>query len=575
MAKPAKDNMAHNSSTENRNGGKIDMTVASKIDMANQCKEQEWQVVNRKKKGKGIMEDGVQPLKDQDEYVVAEQASPFTQLGKGINVKKTKECVQDVHRIHHIEQGVEQNANIIGNASEPSNDQLSQMGDDDHIDIVSAMVVYQDQHISSNVELQSSEVPLPEEIEQKISSYGSDFVCENDGDHLDARAVYLHFKTIYKDDAIIFQAMDEAADAAKQAQKEDTGSPVEESDGRPFPSSEKTLSTQKRVSPFKAVSPKEKRSQHCLGNHDGQELMNLSDKCDPRFAEGITAFIIFVKQHKPWRTMHKCPCRRCRLHHEMFSLDEIQTHLFRYGIMQDYTTWTLHGEVDADASSSLYMTQRQHYVMEKSCGTNEASGSYYMDPTLEMLNDAFPFAESHEEDVENDNMGKEAYDKYQRLLAEAHTPIYTGSDKTVLGTILSAMKVKVDNGWSDKSFNDHLRITQDLLPTPNNYPGSYSEVKRLLKNMGMGYEIIHACEYGCVLFYKDYKDLEHCPVCYELRYLDGDGERMIPRRVVRYFPLTLRLQRLYMSPHIAKEMRWHRERKVKCGHIRHPADGEA
>ncbi|CAM8978946.1 unnamed protein product [Rhodiola kirilowii] len=301
--------------------------------------------------------------------------------------------------------------------------------------------------------------------------------------------------------------------------------------------------------------------------------MNLSDKCDPRFAEGITAFINFVKQHKPRRTTHKCPCRRCRLHHEMLSLDEIQTHLFRYGIMQDYTTWTLHGEVDADASSSLYMPQRQQYVMEKSCGTIEASGSYYMDSTLEMLNDAFPFAESHEEDVENDNMGKEAYNKYQRLLAEAHTPIYARSDKTILGTILSAMKVKVDNGWSDKSFNDHLRITQDLLPSPNNYPGSYSEVKRLLKNMG--YEIIHACEYGCVLFYKDYKDLEHCPVCDESRYLDGDGERMILRKVVRYFPLTPRLQRLYMSPHIAKEMRWHRERKVKNGHIRHPADGEA
>ncbi|CAM8896076.1 unnamed protein product [Rhodiola kirilowii] len=171
--------------------------------------------------------------------------------------------------------------------------------------------------------------------------------------------------------------------------------------------------------------------------------------------------------------------------------------------------------------------------MEKSCGTVEASDAYYMDPTLEMLNDAFPFAEPHEENFENDNMDKEAYDKYQRLLAES------------------------DNGWSDKSFNMHLRITQDLLPSPNNYPDSYSEVKRLLKNMGMGYEIIQACEYGCVLFYKEYKDLEHCPVCDESRYLDGDGERRIPRKVVRYFPLTPRLQHLYMSPHIAKEMRWH------------------
>ncbi|CAM8905896.1 unnamed protein product [Rhodiola kirilowii] len=236
--------------------------------------------------------------------------------------------------------------------------------------------------------------------------------------------------------------------------------------------------------------------------------MYLSDKCDPRFTQGIMAFIDFVKQHKPWSTTHKCPCRRCRLHHAKLSLDEIQTHLFRNGIMQEYTTWTSHGE-EPEASSSLYTERRQH-VMEKSRATtvDEESDAYYMDPTIEMLNDAFPnFPDPHDEDLENEYLGKDAYDKYQRLLAEAQTPIYVGSDKTVLETILSAMKVKVDNGWSNKSFNDHLRITRELLPNPNNYPGSYREVKRLLKNMGMGYEVIHVCEYGCVLYYKDFKNL--------------------------------------------------------------------
>ncbi|KAL9688333.1 hypothetical protein QQ045_032754 [Rhodiola kirilowii] len=94
------------------------------------------------------------------------------------------------------------------------------------------------------------------------------------------------------------------------------------------------------------------------------------------------------------------------------------------------------------------------------------------------------------------------------------------------------MKVKVENGWADKSFNNHLSITKDLLPSPNSYPGTYREVKRLLKNMGMGYEIIHACEYSCALFYKDNKHLLNCLVCDESRYLDDDRDRMIPRKVV-------------------------------------------
>ncbi|CAM8953492.1 unnamed protein product [Rhodiola kirilowii] len=36
--------------------------------------------------------------------------------------------------------------------------------------------------------------------------------------------------------------------------------------------------------------------------------MNLLDKCDPRFGQGILAFINFVKQNKPRSTTHKCPC---------------------------------------------------------------------------------------------------------------------------------------------------------------------------------------------------------------------------------------------------------------------------
>ncbi|KAL9664637.1 hypothetical protein QQ045_020042 [Rhodiola kirilowii] len=107
--------------------------------------------------------------------------------------------------------------------------------------------------------------------------------------------------------------------------------------------------------------------------------------------------------------------------------------------------------------------------MEKSRGSTIGDGdSYFMNPT--MLNDAFPFHDEHEH-IKNDYFGKDAYEKYEKLLAEAQTPIYVGSDKTVLGTILSAMKVKVDNGWPDKSFNDHLKITQELPPILNNYPG--------------------------------------------------------------------------------------------------------
>ena len=41
--------------------------------------------------------------------------------------------------------------------------------------------------------------------------------------------------------------------------------------------------------------------------------------------------------------------------------------------------------------------------------------------------------------------------------------------------------------------------------------------------------------------------------------------------MLRYFPLKLRLQRLYMSSHIALYMRWHKEKRVNDGIMRHLA----
>ncbi|XP_019267386.1 PREDICTED: uncharacterized protein LOC109244707 [Nicotiana attenuata] len=49
----------------------------------------------------------------------------------------------------------------------------------------------------------------------------------------------------------------------------------------------------------------------------------------------------------------------------------------------------------------------------------------------------------------------------------------------------------------------------------------------------------------------------------------------IPAKVLRYFPLKPRLQRIFMCPETAAAMRWHANERPNDGNIRHPADGEA
>ena len=49
-------------------------------------------------------------------------------------------------------------------------------------------------------------------------------------------------------------------------------------------------------------------------------------------------------------------------------------------------------------------------------------------------------------------------------------------------------------------------------------PNSFYEAKRKLCDLGLGYETIHACKYDCVLYWKEFVDLQHYPTCGEARY---------------------------------------------------------
>ncbi|PKU85913.1 hypothetical protein MA16_Dca011844 [Dendrobium catenatum] len=50
---------------------------------------------------------------------------------------------------------------------------------------------------------------------------------------------------------------------------------------------------------------------------------------------------------------------------------------------------------------------------------------------------------------------------------------------------------------------------------------------------------------------------------------------MKPAKILRYFPLIPRLQRLFKTKKMAKEMIWHATQRNTDGMLRHPADGDA
>ncbi|GJV38449.1 zinc finger, PHD-type containing protein [Tanacetum coccineum] len=109
-------------------------------------------------------------------------------------------------------------------------------------------------------------------------------------------------------------------------------------------------------------------------------------------------------------------------------------------------------------------------------------------------------------------------------------------------------------------------------------PPSYYAIKKTFNTIGLGYESIHACVYDCFLFWGDNnKDVHFCLVCKTSRWKDSNTPRKkVPKKVLCYFPIIPRLQRLYKSSHTAKEMTWHATGKcTEPGKMQHPVDGRA
>lgn len=73
-------------------------------------------------------------------------------------------------------------------------------------------------------------------------------------------------------------------------------------------------------------------------------------------------------------------------------------------------------------------------------------------------------------------------------------------------------------------------------PEGNKIPKNFFEVMSMLREIGLGYEPIHACKYDCCLFWKDFKDLQSSPVCGTSWWKSDD--KKIPWNVLRYFPIN-------------------------------------
>ena len=84
----------------------------------------------------------------------------------------------------------------------------------------------------------------------------------------------------------------------------------------------------------------------------------------------------------------------------------------------------------------------------------------------------------------------------------------------------------------------------------------------MLRELGLGYESINTCKNDYILFWDEYEGMDTCLMCKESRFkYDEANKKKIPQKVLQYFPLKPRLKQLFLSKHIANDMRWYKEKK--------------
>jgi hypothetical protein len=177
---------------------------------------------------------------------------------------------------------------------------------------------------------------------------------------------------------------------------------------------------------------------------------------------------------------------------------------------------------------------------------------------------------------------------FLKLLEEAKKELYPGcKDATKVSFIVQLFQIKCLYGISNSALEAILNLFSKVLPEGHCIPDSLDKVQRVVRDLGLDYIKIHACKNDCVLFFKENKMLETCPTCGESRWrvvdktsdnevVDGATvKKRFPVKILRYFPLIPRLQRMYMSKQLSEEMQWHKKELVKDRKMRHPADSLA
>jgi len=112
---------------------------------------------------------------------------------------------------------------------------------------------------------------------------------------------------------------------------------------------------------------------------------------------------------------------------------------------------------------------------------------------------------------------------------------------------------------SKVGYDKIIEWARSILPERNKLKENFYAAKSMMKPLGLGYQKFNMCPNFCMLYYLENAELTECMTYEHSRYKPrtGRGKTLVAYKKLRYFSITPRLQRLFMSSRIAEHMTWH------------------
>ena len=125
--------------------------------------------------------------------------------------------------------------------------------------------------------------------------------------------------------------------------------------------------------------------------------------------------------------------------------------------------------------------------------------------------------------------------------------------------IAQVFNIKWDNRLSEANYDRIVEWTRNILPEGNRLKENLYAAKSMMKPLGLGYQKIDMCPIFCMLYPIKNAELIEYRICGHSRYklMTDRGRTLVTHRKLRYFQMTPRLHKLFMSPKTAEHMTWH------------------